>query len=433
MSVSSGDSISERGPRDARRHREKQKELIKKNLPAIISEEAIITSRQDKKIRIPIKNLQIPQFKHDDSDEKYGIGQGDADRGDIIDTGKAGDGQGEDLIESEVEIQEIIQMAMEDIGLPNMEDKPVKELLIQTGYKIKGRSSDGPPPLLNKKETAKQGLKRFWALLEILKQDTGKDDLICRSALKKADGDLEKARELLKDPLFEASEEEKKNGIQPFPVIETADLRYWKLKENQTQHSQAVVIAMMDVSGSMGEDKRYYAQVMLWWLTQFLRQIYKTVAIRFIIHHSEARLVDEEVFFTTRETGGTQCSSAYKMAGALIDSEYSPKEWNIYVFHFSDGEDYNVLASIQEMWKVMNRKVNMLGYCQINPDSHIDSQSDLLRGIESSFPVKSTAEKGLKLVEGAKGFPFLGMVITSKEHFWTALREFLKKERWSRG
>ena len=35
-------------------------------------------------------------------------------------------------------------------------------------------------------------------------------------------------------------------------------------------------------------------------------------------------------------------SSAYKLAAKLIEDEFSPAEWNIYLFHFSDGDNWSV-------------------------------------------------------------------------------------------
>lgn len=52
--------------------------------------------------------------------------------------------------------------------------------------------------------------------------------------------------------------------------------------------------------------------------------------------------MDEDEFFHKGESGGTQCYSAYDLASSLIDSEYPTVRWNVYPFHFSDGEDWDV-------------------------------------------------------------------------------------------
>ena len=56
-------------------------------------------------------------------------------------------------------------------------------------------------------------------------------------------------------------------------------------------------------------------------------------------HDVNAKEVDKHTFYHLREDGGTKISSAFKTAKQLLDSHYSPDEWNIYLFHFSDGDN----------------------------------------------------------------------------------------------
>ena len=51
--------------------------------------------------------------------------------------------------------------------------------------------------------------------------------------------------------------------------------------------------------------------------------------------------VDEETFFSTRESGGTLISSALKLCREIIEQDYNPSDWNIYPFHFSDGDNWS--------------------------------------------------------------------------------------------
>ncbi len=76
---------------------------------------------------------------------------------------------------------------------------------------------------------------------------------------------------------------------------------------------------MMDTSGSMGVWEKYMARSFFFWMTRFLRTKYETVEIEFIAHHTEAKVVSEEHFFSKGESGGTICSSAYRKALELID------------------------------------------------------------------------------------------------------------------
>ena len=49
---------------------------------------------------------------------------------------------------------------------------------------------------------------------------------------------------------------------------------------------------------------------------------------------------DRDTFFRTRESGGTMISSAYKLCAKMIENDFPPSEWNIYPFHFSDGDNW---------------------------------------------------------------------------------------------
>jgi uncharacterized sporulation protein YeaH/YhbH (DUF444 family) len=75
-------------------------------------------------------------------------------------------------------------------------------------------------------------------------------------------------------------------------------------------------------------------------MVRFLRTKYDNVDIVFISHHTEAKEVTEEQFFTQGESGGTVVSSAYQLALDVINQRYRPSDWNIYPFHFSDGDNY---------------------------------------------------------------------------------------------
>lgn len=439
MPVRRGSEYKEKGKRDAKRHREKQKQVIKKEIKKIISESSIITRKKGKKVKIPIREIVIPDFrpgtrKDGGENTRTGIGQGSGKKGDVIgrrpgsghDPGKPGDMPGEDYIESEVDIEEIIEMMLEDLGLPNLMEKDDKaKLEAITGYKISGITRSGPSILLEKRLTGKQGIGRFYAYLETLKEETGRNELTCYTALKEADGNLGEAFRLLEEG-FEAQYDE----VEPFPILDRADMRYMNLKEEKTHHSNAVIFAMMDVSASMTTDKKYLARSMLFWINEFLKQIYENVEVRFIVHHARARLVDEDSFFKTGESGGTRCAEAYKLARSLIESHYPTHSWNVYMFHFSDGEDWDSDATILEVKKLIDDvKVNMLGYGEIRLDGRPFS-SGLKKAFEKALNVKSEEKGDLNIIAGKKDHPFLGIVIKDKDHILPAVQEFLKKERW---
>lgn len=445
MPIIVSEPVNEKGKKDARRHREKQKEAIKERLPEIISNESIITQRKGKTVRIPIRSIDIPHFKPGTDGDPSGLGQGDGESGDIIgrknipisgEPGEAGQEPGEDYIETEIPIEELIEMMLEDLGLPRLEEKEIENITIELGWKITGKSKSGIWPLLDKRATAQEGIKRFWNFLKHLESETGQDELTCFRALKQADGILIDALDLIKNNEISNLAVNLIEKVQPFPIFTNEDLRYRKIKEDTQEQSRAVVIAMMDVSGSMGDLKKYLARSMLFWLVEFLRRSYRQVEVRFIIHHTIARIVPEDDFFRTVESGGTSCYTAYEKAVGLVESEYPPESWNIYVWHFSDGEDWDTAKTVEELQKLLAKRVNMVGYGEIKPEEEYGSTKRQPRDLWNVFKEELSlqeekATEGMEIMTGSNNLPFLCVKIGSREHILPALKTFLKKDRWA--
>ena len=452
MSITVPEPVAQRGPKDARRHREKQREAIREKLPEIIAEESIITRARGKTVRVPIRSIEIPRFRPGTRKRNQeggngegsgtggiGIGQGPGNPGDIIGRrpGKgqgqgpeAGNEPGHDYIETEMEMEELVAMMLEDLGLPNLEKKEAQELEVSLGFKISGIQKSGPI-LLDSKRSSRTPFGRFFAFLDMLIDETGKDELTCYSALKLANGDYGEAIGLLQDPGFIATEDE----VDPFGIFAEDDLRYHKVQDDVQQVSNAVIVAIMDVSGSMTTMKKYMARSVLFWLVEFLRTIYAKVEIRFIVHHYNARLVPEEEFFHTMESGGTRCASAYELATSLIDSQYPTSVWNVYAFHFSDGEDWEPKDSMQEARKLFSKGIRMFGYGEIHVNEYYRSYGNLFPAFKDAFPLTDhqvpVDEASISVSSGTAEFPFLGIVIEDRKHIWPALKEFLREDRWT--
>jgi uncharacterized sporulation protein YeaH/YhbH (DUF444 family) len=78
--------------------------------------------------------------------------------------------------------------------------------------------------------------------------------------------------------------------------------------------------------------------------------------------------VDQDTFFKTRESGGTLISSAYKLCEKIIETDYSPSEWNIYPFHFSDGDNWSgedTKLCLDLLQQSLLPKVNVFCYGQV--------------------------------------------------------------------
>ncbi|MEG0448383.1 MAG: sporulation protein YhbH [Lysinibacillus sp.] len=343
-------SLHRKGHQDQQRHMEKVKEAIKNNLPDLISEENIVMSNGRDVIKIPIRSLDEYKIRYNyDKSKHVGQGQGDSNVGDVVardskpeskgaGQGKeAGDTAGEDFYEAEVSIEEVQNALFKELELPNLQEK---------------EKADTSTEKVEFNDIRKKGLM----------------------------GNIDKKRTILN-----AIKRNAMKGKAEITPLHNDDLRFKTWDEVVKPESKAVVLAMMDTSGSMGKFEKYCARSFFFWMTRFLRSKYETVEIEFIAHHTLAKVVTEEEFFTKGESGGTICSSAYVKALELIEEKYSPIQYNIYPVHFSDGENISLdnekcLKLVQELMKVSS----MFGYGEVNQHSRYSTLMNTYKKIDDS-------------------------------------------------
>jgi uncharacterized protein len=325
-------SLHRKGHDDQQRHKEKVQEAIKNNLADLITEESIIMSNGREVVKIPIRSLDEYKIRYNyDKNKHVGQGNGKSKVGDIVASdgtggqkgpGKgqgAGDSPGEDYYEAEVSMMELQEALFQELELPNLKRKELDQNVVQ----------------------------------HIEFNDIRRTGLM---------GNIDKKRTML--AAFKRNAMKGKPGFYP---IYPEDLKFKTWNEVVKPESKAVVLAMMDTSGSMGIWEKYMARSFFFWMTRFLRTKYETVEIVFIAHHTEAKVVSEEDFFSRGESGGTICSSAYRKALELIEEKYKPSRYNIYPFHFSDGDNLTsdnarCVKLVGELMKVSN----MFGYGEVN-------------------------------------------------------------------
>ena len=131
------------------------------------------------------------------------------------------------------------------------------------------------------------------------------------------------------------------NPQAPVIVPIKSDMRNRSWSEAPRPQTNAVILYMMDVSGSMGDEQKDIVRSTAFWIDTWLKHQYKGVQRRFIVHDAAAREVDEDTFFKTRENGGTLISTAYKLAVDILEKDYPSSDWNVYVFQFSDGDNWS--------------------------------------------------------------------------------------------
>lgn len=336
----------DRSVEDRRRHRELVEKSIKENIGSIISDESIIGKGKHKKIKIPIKGLKEYYFKYGKNKQGILSGTGAEEKGKKIPkknlvegVGKgdegAGNDEGEEIYETEITVEEAIHYLFEDLSLPYLKHKEFNQIETQYGSKQNGVRDKGPLFRLSKKHTVIEKIKREKRMVRTLEE-------------------LGKQHEEL--------------GRVPF---HQEDLKYFYKKPKLKRDSNAVVICIMDTSGSMGQTKKYLARSFYFLLYQFLSIRYMNVEITFIAHTTVAKEVSEDDFFHRGESGGTYISSGYEKAIELIKERYSPTNWNIYTFHCSDGDNWG--EDNDQAVELANRLCelcNLFGYGEIKTSSY---------------------------------------------------------------
>jgi hypothetical protein len=299
---------------------------IRQNLKKYISRGELIGQIGKNKVSIPVPQIDTPRFRFGNQ-QVGGVGQGDGNIGDPLgpgqSSGEAGEAPGEHAIEVDVSIDELATMLGEELELPNIAPKGNKNIE-QTGKKYNTINNQGPTGLRHVKRTYKENLKR-----QII---TGTYD-----------------------------------PNNPVVLPHKNDFRYKAASPISEPTANAVIIYMMDVSGSMGDEQKEIVRIESFWIDTWLNKHYNGLEARFIIHDSEAKEVDRDTFFTTKESGGTKVSSAYKLCKNIIDRDYPPEDWNIYLFHFSDGDNWH--GDTEDCIEIMNNYLipwsNQFGYGQV--------------------------------------------------------------------
>jgi sporulation protein YhbH len=382
---SSSDALrSDRSAGDRQRHRQKVREAVRENIADLIAEESIIGKNKDRVIKVPIRGVKEYRFIYGENASGVGQGDGNSEKGQVIGktdgTGqgqgedKAGDQPGVDYYETDVTLEELIEIMFEDLELPDMERKILREVLSDRISKRKGFRKAGIRIRLDKKRTVKSRIKRRLA-------STRQDD--------------------------DQTEEEER-----FP-FRKEDLVYRHLVEDVRPESNAAVLCIMDTSGSMDTLKKYLARSFFFMLYQFVCTKYRNVEIAFIAHHTEGKEVTEEEFFYKGESGGTFISSGYNKALEVIQARYHPSLWNLYAFHCSDGDNFDsdnpaALKAAQELCELCN----LFGYGEIKPLGS--------RYYESSM---------LNIFRRLEADNFQTVLIERKEDIWPSFKTFMSKER----
>ncbi len=345
---------------------------IRQNLRKYITHGELIGRKGRELVSIPLPQLDVPHFRYG-KNGSGGVGQGDGEDGtpvgsgdDASGKGQAGSDPGAHLLEVEVSLDELAAILGDELELPRIEPKG-KENIEQQKARYSSIRRSGPESLRHFKRT----------YMEALRRQISSNTYV-------------------------------PNRPRVVPIRE--DKRYRAWTETPDPQANAVVVYLMDVSGSMTDEQKVIVRTAAFWLDTWLRSQYQGVERRYIIHDAAAKEVDEETFYHTRESGGTRISSAYKVCADLLDREFPTSDWNIYCFQFSDGDNWGEdnEKSLQLLRDKLLPAVNLFCYGQVESPY---GSGEYLRSLESGI--------------GKEHPKLLLAEIENKEAIYPCLKKFL--------
>ena len=305
-------------------------------------------------------------------------------------TGAGSDEKGEEYYDVEISLEELADYLFNDLELPDLEKKQFrfisKEAVKRKGYRFFFK---GIRPRLSKKETLKRKIRRRKIAEKIGTYDP--------------------------------------ESGERFPFHKD-DLKYHHIKPKIKENSSAVIFFLMDVSGSMSQDRKFLARSFFFLLYQFLNHKYERVEVVFVSHSTTASRVNEDDFFKVSTYGGTIISSCLDLELDTIEKEFHPSNWNIYTFYCGDGENWNSdNEKCIERFKEIKEISQLTGYCEINENYSGMADEEIEDDVFHGTPWGSFSAWKNEEMENlwAKLTPlcdnrFKKVMVGQKEHIWTA-------------
>ncbi len=330
---------------DTTRYRQIVRGKIKQNLRRYMTDGQLIGRQGKDLVRIPLPQVDLPRFIFGKTGSG-GVGQGPGQPGDVLGPAQPGDGEGgagenpgQHLLEAEISIDDLVQMLAEELELPRIQPKGNKNIQSEVARYTDIRRV-GPESLRHFKRTYREALKR---------------QLIAGVY----------------------------NPDRPVVIPIREDRRYRSFETKPIPEANAVILYMMDVSGSMGEREKRLVRMTAFWIDAWLKSNYRQVQRRYIVHDAAASEVDEETFYHLQQSGGTKISSALEVCQQIVERNYAPNDWNIYLFQFSDGDNFanDNDQAIKLLAQHLIPVANLYCYGQVDQRSYGESFLDVLEDL----------------------------------------------------
>ena len=240
---------------------------------------------------------------------------------------EAGEGDGEDAFRFMLTREELVDLFLDDLELPDLAKRRLAGAEQDTPRRA-GYSVSGSPANLAVSRTMRLAMARRVALRRPRPEQ-----------IRELEDELERCADEAERAALLAGIQALGGKLKRIPYIDPIDIRYRRFETVPKSIAQAVMFCLMDVSGSMSEHMKDLAKRFFMLLYIFLTRRYRHVEIVFIRHTDHAEEVDEETFFRSPATGGTLVSSALETMRQVVTARYRPEDWNIYAAQASDGDN----------------------------------------------------------------------------------------------
>ncbi len=350
---------------------------------------------KDGDIAINLPRIITPRFVHGESD-KEGIGSGQGNKGDVVGRkpgkGKAGQ-ESVDGINVVVDLEFVLRFLQDELELPNLQPRDLN-VFEDIKYRYNSISIVGPDSLRHVRATMKQAMKRLAATnqLDQLHPITG-----------------------MKDQMR-------------LIIPEKRDFRYRQYKEIKIPSSNALICFARDCSGSMDDNKCEIVSDISWWIDCWIKRFYERVETCYFVHDSIALEVNDDKFYKYRHGGGTVCSTALDLITKQFENRFPPKNWNIYVFYFGDGENWDI-ADNNKFCKILKDKfgpiVNLFGMVQVLSDNY---ETSLKKHVDVSIKSGSLDSEYFRTASVGDGnYAYNGTLVERDEAVKSAIKAILGK------
>ena len=388
---------------------------IKKAIPDIVKNNNVkdLTSSK-KKVKIPVKGINEPQFGYNSqTGDKKRVHPGNKKftPGDKVKKPQDGEGGSgnkgsndptitEDDFTISISREEFLEYFFDDLELPDMVKKHLNTM-VDFKQRRAGFTNAGSPNRLNVVKSYKNSMSR--------KMATG---IFFDKKIKEIEEKL-KGSKLTKIEIEDLEKELEKFKKMKMSInfMEEIDLQYNNYEKYPVPVTSAVMFCIMDVSASMGEKEKDISKRFFMLLYMFLTKQYERIDIVFIRHHTQAKEVDEDEFFNSRESGGTIVLPALELMDKIITDRYS-QEWNIYAAQASDGDVWD-LSDAVDCGRILKEKLlGKIQYMIYIEVARRNRYSELWETFEQ--------------VEGGVNNFKIGKINDNSE-IWEVFKEFFKK------